>query len=166
MAAVFDFLEESTLVNNADSIPLIASMQVSGHPLPRNARFSKTPIPIFAYLSANGTGKSPSHEAYIRTRQAIHVAQVNDGQDSGASDPVCSSLDAKALYLFNSKSKDREDSIHVCSACLYSGLGLSAARSGLFMEMMASFFRIIKSDRWYGCNEGVSPSSSIGYTSS
>ena len=119
----------------------IASRQVSGQLLPRSARCSKVETPILAYFNAVGTGNSPSQDANIKIRHAIHVVQVNDGHVSGA-------LDGEERYFFNAASSDRDDAMQVCKAFLYSALGFSAARRGLFIEMIASCLRIINSSRW------------------
>jgi hypothetical protein len=65
-------------------MPLIASIQVSGQLLFRSERFSNIEMPSLAYFRALVAENSPSDAAYIKIRQAIQVAQVNDGQVSGA----------------------------------------------------------------------------------
>ena len=97
---------------------LIASMHVSGQILPRNERFSKTCTAILAYFNAVETGNSPSHEAYIKMRQAIHVVQVNDGQVSGAQRRVgtAGAMDADADALGNPCPDCSDDDSHETSS--------------------------------------------------
>jgi hypothetical protein len=88
---------EPWLVLKADSMPLIASIQVSGQLLFRRERLSNIKMPSLAYFRALVVENSPSDAAYIKIRQAIQVAQVNDGQVSGA---WCLSLSAASSVLW------------------------------------------------------------------